>query len=438
MLNVLIVGFTYAALLAASIHSVRRINFNEINFLDGVLLGSLYFLAIPLGFSLFTTEVSAPGMRAASFRPYDDILATTNLYVGWTIIVCLSLMCRSSGKMPTAMPITRKQIYALLAALASLSLYMFLTQERHLGGHWMERNATVLRENTAAILAGNFANAFRAAIFGALIICKQRRIIGTKEAITIGAAVVMFDVIVTFNRITAAYFVVSLFIILRHRWKLVTFGVFSAAPIASYLSNLWTTVRAIALRDGFTLDGFAHGFRIAAQSGSRELDLGTRINSLFEASNIAVFKHVVDAVPARLEPLWGSTYVLRTFGVLVPSTFWPDKPRTFGVQLGYDIQGIRGLALNSTIFGEPYGNFYFLWPAAFLFALLLFNTTFAALRRKHTLAGSFGVFAGFAAWRFEMSFVMISVIAAIAVYFLSYVLEQRIGRTRIRNTTGAA
>lgn len=406
--------FGYALVSVLLVFRLRSINWRSIGYVDGLLIGGIYYVAVPLWVTIFTGSLSAPGLRAPPFDPMNDPLVTANLAIG---LLCVAFAHWISGnlkrKPPNAgAPASETQSVAILLALYfSTAAASFFISGKHNGGHWQHNLGDVLGNSSQAILITNFANVYRAVIFGGLLYGWESGKIRARTFLALGSIVVLFDVLTSFNRITAAYFAIAAFIAFRRRlWATLGISVL-LAPAIAYGTSFWGLFRALALNDGFSFASASKALNLTL-NGLGQLDNGVDniLNSLAEASNLIVFKFIVNSVPEQMTPLWGWTYALRPLTVFVPSTIWEGKPPVFGGMLGEKIQGIHGLALNSTLFGEAYANFYYLWPIAFLIYIAIFNYLFSIFASKSSLYGFLGAFVAIASWRFDSAFPAIAML----------------------------
>lgn len=436
MLASVAIWLCYATLIGWSIRSLRRIQPCHITFMDGALVGAAFYLALPLGVMLMTGSFSNSTLDTGPYLPFEHVATTFNLFMGWATILSLhGFTSRRVEIMPprdTDLIQERFALYVFAALLAALSVASFFLAQKHLGGHWQGNLAHRFSESTTLIITKNFANAYRAMIFGFLVYAARFRLLSRRAAIVFGVVVVVFDLALTFNRITAAYFAIFLCLLLYRRIWLVAGATLVAAPLLSFWSAAWTTFRGMALSEGMNANSFSKAVFVAIRY--QQLDGGgvsTTLNSIFEASNILVFNYIVRNTPEKLPILWGETYIVRPLTVFIPSTFWPNKPVTFGVQLGNIIELLPGLALNSTLFGEAFGNFYYIWPIALGATLLLLHFIFSHLSRRARFYSFFGFFVAFAMWRFDMSFSAIAIVAVVT--FESYrTISRKLLHTRVR------
>lgn len=409
----IVLGYLLTAVLF--ILSLKSVNFKALEFIDGALIGAGYYIMIPLGIIIIEGGLSVPTMRAPPFVPDEDIMTTLNIFVGiCTVIGVHWLVKRSKAPDDDRVAFSMSSFYIMAAAYLALSIAMFVISGKQAGGHWQKNLETAFGQSTSAILIGNFANAYRTAIFGALLFLFERGHIDKLKFIAFGFLIVVADLAISFNRITAAYFAISCFIAFRRYFFALVGGVVVASPAIGYLTSFWAVFRAMALMDGMTLTSAMKAFDVTSRyMGSVENDIDNVLNGTFEAGNLLVLNYIVNSVPERFSPLWGSTFVVRPLTVFLPSTIWADKPGVFGLLMGKQIQGLNGLALNSTLFGEAYANFYFAWPLALGCALFLVNLLYRQIARFSPVYGYCGCMIAIATWRFDMSFPVIAFVSLV-------------------------
>lgn len=389
------------------------IRIGELRFEDGILVGMVFYIVCPSIFILAIGEINNYELHAEPFRPFDDLATSANILIGWLTVLCFCLI-RSQRRIEFAGPaaVNHNDLALFALAYAALTGVGFVLSGRSEGGHWQHTLGQSLGESTAAILILNFANVYRTAIFGYLLYAHVHGRLGRKTTMALALLIVGFDFLLTFNRITAVYFIIlGLWVYRRHFWAICS-GLFLASPVLGYLSAVWSVFRAFALQNGYTLSGLISAVEIATNvSESKAQSLDRILNSLFEASNLVVLNYIVKNVDERLPVLWGSTFVGRSLTFLIPSTWWPDKPKVFGTILGQYIEAIQGLALNSTLFGEALANFYYFWPLALFLMLVCVAEIFRLFTRTFRPAGFLGFFIAIALWRFDMAFAFISLFA---------------------------
>lgn len=271
------------------------------------------------------------------------------------------------------------------------SIYSFISSGKLDGGHWQGNLETSLQSNVLLIIIGNFANVYRGAIFGILYNAFGRGLVSRRMVVLVGLMVVVFDVFITFNRITAAYYAIMLVLLYRRYLPLMLLAAIPLLPIVGYFSIVWSALRGLALVDGYSLSGFVNAMSaVNTAIGSGQMEIGRSTNGIFDSENIIVLDWLVQNTGGRFPQLNGYTFLLRPLTVLIPSTLWPDKPGVFGLIVGSNLQGVPGLALNSTLFGEAVGNFSYAWPLPLLAMLLLLNGLYGAFASRFPFANGAG------------------------------------------------
>lgn len=475
----------YALTFSGIIVYTSRLDFRELRFADGIFIGLLFFIFIPLLIAFVDGEIASIDMRAGPFRPFRDTGTSLQLCIGCATVILFHWVSRLSGRRRVVLPAapvparravpsgsgnalrnTHQQIaepgplghgeeHALrsgdlrlhhgrarslgraarpivksvkqrlhdgprvlllfVAAYMVCNIYSFVSSGKLDGGHWQGNLETSLQSNMVLIIIGNFANVYRGAIFGILYNAFGRGLVTRRTVVLVGLLVVVFDVVTTFNRITAAYYAIMLVLLYRRHLPLMLLAAIPLLPVVGYFSIVWSALRGLALVDGYSLTGFLNAMTaVNTAIGSGQIEIGRSTNGIFDSENIIVFDWLVDNTGGRFPQLYGYTFFLRPLTVLIPSTFWPEKPGVFGVMVGSNLQGISGLALNSTLFGEAFGNFSYAWPLPLFGMLLQLNVLYAAFARRFPFANGAGFFVGFALWRFDMAFGFISLVGLVA------------------------
>jgi hypothetical protein len=415
----------YSALLALSLMQFRRANLEFASVSFGAAIGTIHFLAAPLFFIMVEGSVVDKGILSNGFNPYSDIFTTLNLFLGWLVVlIAFWFEQHIKFRIPRLLSATEAfnsvsilkcmfLLYLCISVYGGISTGAFST-----GIHWHDSSRF---NSTSFLILKNFANCFRVLIFGLLLYLFEKGIFSVKKVILLAVFLVLFDVLISFNRITLLYFAVLNMLIFRQRILLLLVLVAMLAPLIVGLSTSWSQFRGIASVEGYSVINFVDSWAVA-QSYTTEVEsqepFVTKINGIFESSNIIVFNEIVKRTGTSLDIRYGETFLLRPLTALVPSTIWKNKPDTYGVYLGRNINGIEGLALNSTLFGEAYGNFYYFWPLALLITLIGCSLFFKLFEfgLSGTKAGA--IFVGLSLWRFDINFVMVSVYSLILVAML--------------------
>ena len=417
------------------------IRLDHIGFEDGVLIGLLFFILAPVTIALIEGGISSLSMLAGPFRPLHDHVTSLQICIGCFLIIAFHWLARrlirpaGRGRGPVDRKHGGKLVIGLfMATYVVCNTIYFLSSGKIAGGHWQGNLEIGLKNNLLLIVIGNFSNVFRGAIFGVLYNSYTKNLVTKKTVILVGFVVVAFDVLTTFNRITAAYYAITLLLVYRRHFPVIALASIPVLPVVGYLSMIWSSLRGLAIVDGYSLSGFANAASVVNSAiASGAMQFGQSINGIFDSENIIVLDWIVKNTGQQFPILYGYTFFLRPITVLIPSFFWPEKPGVFGVMVGGHLQGISGLALNSTIFGEAFGNFYYFWPIPLFFMLLVLSFIFTRLSRRWPFIDGASFFVGFALWRFDMSFAFISLLGLSGVIVAWTVVNRFFARSRSRH-----
>jgi hypothetical protein len=434
-LALLIVSIPFVGLSVFSGLAIRNMRWLSLKFEDGFLIGTIYFAAIPLFLTILSGTIQFSDMHLAPFTPLANLTTTLNLQLGWAIALGLQVYRRASSSAGAwGVIASERRNPALLidtplfiAVLIIMSAFTFIVSGRASGGHWQASLGASMQDSTSLIIASNFANAFRAMFFGLLVWLVENRQLKTRNALAFGAIIVLADILITFNRITAAYFAIAALIMLRRHFLWCVLAILPALPSIIFVSHLWTTVRGLALTNGYSLAGFRLALKLALadplSTGGPSQTLAESSNSLFETSNLQVFHYLVSSSSERFPLLWGWTLLLRPIAVFIPSTFWPGKPPAFGALVGAHVTGLN-VALNSTPFGEAWGNFGQGWPIIFIPLIVVYGFLFSAIGRLRPYFNFMSFFAAIAVCRFDLNFLSICAVGLLTFHVLLLVIRR--------------
>ncbi|MDD1532485.1 MULTISPECIES: hypothetical protein [unclassified Bradyrhizobium] len=428
-MNDVIVVLGFFSVLSFTILELRTIRVDRLGFSDGILIGAVYYVVIPLSVVLLTGELRDLNLHVPAYDPYADFATTLNLLLGLAVVLALHVIARMLPRRrlsPRSIEVERFSFRMFLSILLGLEVANFFISGKSSGGHWADNAAAAFSQNPIAVFSLGIQNCLRTSAFGYLIYRVVCGDMSRFSAALLGAVVVTVDVALTFNRITVAYFIMMIAVLYRHRLALLAMGLAVLAPTVTYASSVWAVFRGMALSRGVSIENILLALQTATAAQNGEGGVSKTLNAFAEASNILVFKFLVENVPDHFSPLWGQTFLLKSFSFFIPASIWEDKPKTFGVYLGYYVESIQGLALNSTLFGEAYGNFYTFWPFALLLMLLLFELLFRSVARLSPSYAFFGAFIGIALWRFDMTFAFISMVGIGSLH-----ISTKIGRLLI-------
>ncbi len=429
----------YGVYCAFSAFLILHINYRNLNFVDGIFFGTIYFIAVPLLLIFISGDYKMSDISMLSYDPIRDAYTTYSILAGlWTVAVYhfFSNIVRTDTTNHTSIFIhifNARRLKLIILITGSFAVWSFILSGKanSEGGHWAELAENNLSSSFMTIFVTSLNNALRAMLFGALIWASEQAVVPRRRAVTIGILFSLFDIAMTFNRITLAYCALAIVIIYRDRLALLAMLAIPLLPVVAFLSTMWTSVRGAALHNGYSWDSFARAFDDAlyspmASSHSQDT-IAAQSNGVFETSNIQVLHHIMTTVGNSVDPLWGWTLVLRPIAVFIPSTIWSGKPGTYGVTIG-ESMGVPGLSLNSTLFGEPYGNFYGLWIVALLAVIFVYQLLFRIFGRNRPYVGPMSAMAGFAACRFEVTFLSTCLIALVVIIAAGKFLDIALAR----------
>lgn len=405
---------------------------------SGVLIGGVYFLIVPFFFILIYGELFDPGLKISPYKPFEDIWTTINIFIGWGVILISqniekrTMQRQVDRSKAIVKPLQPKITVAALAMLyVIISLYAGYSSGVFTNGlHWHDSSRF---NSTSFLILKNFSNCYRVVFFGGLLYLHEKGYLRLNKVIFFALMMTFFDFFISFNRITAVYFIILLALLYRRQfiWFFVV-GV-CVSPLVSHISSVWTWFRGVASLNGYTVTGFINAWIDVSRSYDALSDsFVVKMNAIFESSNILVFHYLVENVGKSIPVLMGETFILRPLTTFIPSTLWPDKPGVFGVFLGEQIQGVSGLALNSTLFGEAYGNFLYLWPLILLLTITAFSRVFIYFDKTMPGLTFMSIFIGVSLWRFEMNFSVASIYSLIIIGLLVHVYSMKRYMVKIR------
>ncbi len=420
--------------LVASGFALWRLSFidlKRLTFADGLLIGMIYYLVAPMLFILMEGRISSQFIMSDDYLPYYDLDTTL------TILVCLYFMPLLHMIFPRAasapLPQGNSKTFDLTLLVLVVAMYFaatilgFVLSGLWAGGHWYANTHEALTTSGAALVLKHLANFARLAVFGLLAYSAVIGVISRRSFHLVGLLVVFCDLFLTFNRITAAYYLISIMLLYRDRKLLLASIVAALVLVVPFISNMWPVFRGLATRDGYALRGLMIAADVAWRAASSHGGLADFTSSVFESTNFPVLNFIVQQPGSALGVVPGSIY-LRPATIFLPSMVWTDRPPVFGTILGSVINDSRsGLALNSTLIGEPYGNFGPWWPIGILPLYLIYHLAFLQLSRSSPSFGAIGALAAIAMWRFDSTTAPIALVLSFALLVLI-----RVGESAIR------
>lgn len=416
----LLIWSNYLAATAFALWRVSRIDLTRLTFTDGLLIGMIYYLAVPMLLILIEGQISAQFIMSNDYFPYRDLDTTL------TILVCLYFMPLLHLVLPRADGATQDKGSDRVSFDRTLLVFVavmyfgstiagFILSGLWAGGHWYTTTHEALSSNASALVFRHLANFSRTAIFGLLAYSAASGAITRRSFHLLGLAIVVCDLLLTFNRITAAYYLISLVLLYRDRKFVVSGVVVGLILVIPAISNMWPMFRGLATRDGYTLHGLISAAEMALRSATAYGGLADFTSGVFESINIPVLNYIVQNHGDALQVEPGSIY-LRPATIFLPTMVWSDRPAVFGTILGAVINdSTSSLALNSTLMGEPYGNFGAWWPLGIFPMYLIYHLIFLQLSRYSPGFGAIGAFCAVAMWRFDSTVAVIALILSLVL-----------------------
>lgn len=408
----------------------------RLTFFDGILVGQIYYLTVPMFFILIYGQISPQFILTDYYFPFKHVETTFVIISSMYFIAAIHTFFK-----PRKIRFNHREHNATSTMRLVFMIYIFCTMAIFFmsglneGGHWHENLNELLTESLSSLIIKHWSNFARFAIFGIIIYQYYNRIINIKIALTIAIIVVISDLFLTFNRITAVYFIIMcLFIAVRK--KLIFAGMAATVIfIIPFVSNMWPMFRGIAVLEGYSLESMLKAVEITmSHSVNTDMDFVKYMNGVFESINIPALNYVVNNKDYLIDQTSGSIY-LRQFTIFIPRSIFPDKPDIFANVLGVSINNAtNGLALNSTMIGEPFGNFGYFWPLLTFPLLFIYHASFNLYTRYRPEFGGIAFFTAFALWRFDFTIGTISTIFSAIIILIMAIIDVITRKTHINRT----
>ncbi|WP_298190298.1 hypothetical protein [Novosphingobium sp.] len=423
--------------------ALRAINVQRLQFIDGVILGLTYYITIPMFFILLSGRIGSNFLQIEDYLPYEDI-STTFVIFSASLLVCglkiylPALMLRRRSALMSIPPVggpAAAQIPASprrngnrrgfrwsyvhwllgmnLVIYYASTIFVFYRAGVADGEHWYQATSTLLSESPIYVIIKYFSNFTRTSVFGILGILTLRDPKRRYQLAAIGLFVCVSDLLMTFNRVTVVYFGILLLIGSWNKIYNILFGFFVLLFGGVYIGSLWPEFRGQVSNYGYSLSGFADAFAKAVEVNSRSLPFVDAMNGLFESFTFSVLNWEVKHY-SYISVDFGA-YFTRPLGVIIPRSIWPDRPESFALLLGRNFSKSE-LALNSYIIGEPFANSWVFWPSLVVIAIMANELVYRKLGQRDPVWGFIGAMIGFAWWRFDTSFLAVSLLISLIVY----------------------
>lgn len=419
-----IVWLLYLCLFLFTFLVLKHKKQEKMGFSEGVLVGLIYFLALPMFFILFQGFLTADGIFAPAYYPFENLKTTFNIFLGWMTVILATLITGKRSSKVSLYQMEKGKFYFKLSILLYLFFTIYSVYFSGLGSegsHWHSSVHNAFQESSLFILVKNFAGSFRVMLYGGLLWLFYNKIISLKKFFSIGLIIAIFDLLLTFNRILLVFYFLTMILVLGKYRKYFITSTIVFLPIVAFLSNAWPYFRSTVFSEGFKYDSMVNVWKDSIDNiKDKGLDLSEFLNGIFESSNIVVYNFVVNNFGENIPIYYGYTFILRPLTTFIPSTIWTEKPRVFGTYLGEFINAHSALALNSTLFGEVYANFYMAWPVFLLLFILLFDKLFNYFNSNVPFSNFAGFVIAISLWRFDANF------ASICIYSIVLLLVLRV------------
>ncbi|WP_417275557.1 hypothetical protein [Celeribacter halophilus] len=392
------------------------------DFIDGLVAGMLYFYIVPFYLAIFSGEIITLAPWIENYSPIKHVEGTFVIFLGWLSILAFHFSIRASGWKKAQARIKNSKVrsfkYVLLVYLLTLILSQIMLGD---DAHWRHGVQELQRTSPAYAIVKGFSNAYRFMIGGFVLYMYFNKMIDRKMALALLICLTTLDVLLTYNRIGLVFFALGATILYRKYWLYFVPPLVFVLPLISYASSTWTVVRGLYSTSGGGVAGMIDAWRQASLIVQTH---GVVINSvgqsLFEANNLASLNFVVTKLVDQIGFQYGATMFVRPLTTFIPGAIWSGKPPVFATYVGANGSGIEGHAINSTIIGEAFGNFGYVFPLALCLALLIYANLFRWADRFLPGSEYAGFYIGIAMWRFDINFASSSLYAILLVIFCSH------------------
>jgi len=434
----LLIWSNYLIAAAFTLWRASHVDVRRLTFADGLVLGSIYYLILPMLFILMEGRLSAQFILSGDYFPYRDLDTTLAIIVCLYFIPLIHIVLPRPAlevlPTPEFLHFNRTLLIVVAVAYFASTVASFWTSGLWAGGHWHTNAMESLASSGLALVLRHLSGFARTAIFAILLYQTWTGALSRRAFLLIGLSVVACDLLLTFNRITAVYFLISILLLNRHRRMVVAAVLVGLVFVLPAISNMWPVFRGLATRNGYTLDGMIAAAQIAYRTATTYPGLADFTSGVFESINIPVLNYIVKNHGDALNVVPGSIY-LRPATIFLPKLIWSERPEGYATILGALINADRnGLALNSTLIGEPYGNFGAWWPLGIFPMYLVYHLLFLRLARTSPAFGAIGAFCAFAMWRFDST---VTAVALVLCMMLLFVVQSWISMRRSGEALGA-
>ena len=386
-------------------------------FWQGTFVGYSIFLAAPvLILLIFQSLPEADAYAALTIKDDPEVLCHIAMAGILLYIFGCWEMRRSIREIVRETHPASGFLWKLYLVYIAAAVFIFFKSGKLDGGHWYENGAAMYQQSVTAVLIGNIGNVLRVIMPAVAIMLRRRNAISSRTLVIMAVFTMIFELVVSSNRILVLFWLIALLLEYRHRLQknIILFAI--AAPFILQANQYFPIVRGLLWTNGASVNQLYASVEAAKDAHSRDAaGLDRVLGSAVEADNLNVIKYVVNYFPVRHDFFYGSTFFLKGLSFAVPRMLWPEKPPTFGTFIGERATGVTGLALNSAFIGEAYGNFGILAVPILCISLFIVGRLSLLLRADYARAATF--FVALAAWRFDFSFIIIGLSMLLTIEF---------------------
>ncbi|SFS10917.1 hypothetical protein [Sphingomonas jatrophae] len=406
----------YLIAVALNVMALRKVNLARLTFYDGILLGMTYYITIPMFAVLLAGRIGPGFIPIEDYKPFEQT-ETTLILIG--SIAAFSIVRLLMPRRASTTPVNVYPVGLLTGVLFALylatTITTFVAAGIGSGGHWFRASHELMEQNAGFVIIKHISNFTRTALFGCLAVLATRSRGMGRIALVAGLLLCLFDLLTTFNRVTLVYYLILVLVCFRRHALVACAGLMLFLYTGAYTSTAFTMFRSQVSVYGYSLSGFASAADAAIRYSAEGEPFVDAMNGVFESINITVFNYVVQhQQELDVSP---SAYFVRPLTVLLPRAILPDRPPPFALVLGEHITKSDSLALNSTLFGEPYGSSPLASPLMLGIVLLLYHLAYRGLGRSSQAIEPMAAFIGFAFWRFDSSFAVIALTFTALIHF---------------------
>lgn len=239
---------------AYTIAMFRFLKPERLDFFDGIFLGMIYFYVIPFYFAVFSGSVPSLFIAIEDYVPSAHANGTLVILLGWiTVLVfyaAVNLFGWKKAAEANENPNIRSYVYVAAIYMLLSAVALYLLQSHASVGHWHYAVRELQESSAIYVIVKGFSNAFRFCISGYFLHAYFRGHLNKSTVVLILAALLVFDVLTTYNRIGIVLFAVCITIIYIKHWKMIALIVVLSAPVVNYFSTTWTVFRGVHSLNG--------------------------------------------------------------------------------------------------------------------------------------------------------------------------------------------